>query len=127
MRGGEIPVGVAERARHVLFEPRWHLERRHERSDFLAPRIVLERLGRGARKGGPRARPPGTPRHEVAPEQRTAIEQPIAGARLERRNLAALANGHEVFLPGERRRDAPLLSPARMEPTDVCSLGGRML
>jgi hypothetical protein len=126
MRGAEIPVGVAESAHHVLFEPRRHLERRHERSDFLAPRIVLERLGSGGQRGA-RAGRYGAREYDAASEQRTAIEQPIAGNRLERRSLAALANGHGVFLPGERRRDAPLLSLARMEPTRRLLLEGRML
>src|SRR5436190_20019618 len=116
MRGAEIPIGVAETAHHVLLEPRRDLERRHDRSDFLAPRIVLERLGSGTGERGTGAGRHGAREHDAAPEQRTAIEQPIAGDLLERRSLAALVNGHEGFLlvnGGVTRRSSALLAWSR--------------
>src|SRR5512132_2204628 len=102
MGGAEIPVGVAESAHHVLFKPRRHLQRRHERSDLLAPRIVLERLGSGAGERGTGAGRHGAREHDAAPEQRTAIEQPLPatgsnGGTLRRLRMvmrsSSLANG----------------------------------
>ena len=77
MRVAELVVGIAARADHILLEPRRHLIRRHDRAHFQAPRIVLERLGRRAGERGAGGHRAGN--NGAAAQQRTAIEQAVAG------------------------------------------------
>jgi hypothetical protein len=79
----ELVVRIAERADHVLLEPRRHLVRRHHQALFQAPRIVLERLGgRAGQRGAARH---GAGNHGTAAQQRAAIEQAVASNLLDLR------------------------------------------
>src|SRR5262249_44951492 len=89
----------AERAYHVLLEPRRHLQRRHDRAELEAPCFVLERFGCGTRDGSAdacRAR-----ERDALAEQGAAIDESIAGNEIMRgRSPPAIGFAHEI-LPAE--------------------------
>src|SRR5262245_28070486 len=96
MRIAEFVVGIAAAANDVFLEPRRHLIGRHDGAHLQAPGVVLERLGGGASEHAAHAGGRGAGKYDAASEQGAAIEQPIAGNRLQRRSLAASANSHAV-------------------------------
>ena len=100
------PLRIAQRARDVLFERRWHAVRRTVDAARLAPGIVGELL----RGDGITQRVPGDRRGEgrAAPQEHAPVEQPVSGHDLLRIQFPhrgfALRHDHD---PQARRAGHP--------------------
>src|SRR5262249_39270963 len=91
-------VWIVDGAHHVLLEPRRHLIGRDHGADLVAPWPVDERLGRRADHRAGAAGAHGASEHDAASEKRAAVEQAVAGDRLQR-VVVTLGYAH-AGLPG---------------------------
>ena len=94
--GARLAVGVAQRAHDLGFEARRRLQHRGNVAGLETPCRLLQRLRRGAGRGGAVGQRAG--KGDAAAEQRPAMQQAVAGNLFERRRgISALGFAHGLL------------------------------